>query len=96
MNGRDDIMKQVQIDEQLFKELIEYFFSEDVITDSKADNIRQQLNEKLDKLIARELFTKYKRAITVAEREEFRKEYLQHKGISSKFISETEVKYKNM
>lgn len=42
---------------------------------------KPSLDEKLDKIIAREFFTKYKRAPTEAERETFQKAYLDHKGI---------------
>lgn len=85
--------KQIQIDEELFRNLLEYFFNENATNSYQADLIRQQLNDKLDKLIARELFTKYKKAVSSAEREKYRKEYLEHRGISSKFISDTEIKY---
>ncbi len=86
-------MKSVQISDELFKSLLEYFFSESSPSDHQSDFIRQQLNAKLDKLISRELFTNYKRAASLEERERYRKEYLKHIGVSSGFISEMEIKY---
>lgn len=85
-------MKQIQIDEELFRDLLGYFFNENAPDDYNANLIRQQLNDKLDRLIAREIFTKYKKAVTSEEREKYRKEYLEHRGISSKFISNTEIR----
>ena len=46
-----------------------------------AEDIRKALETKLDKIIARELFTKYKRSPSGEEREAARKAYLDHKGI---------------
>ena len=91
---RGDKVKNIQISEELFNMLLDYFFGELSPTDFQSDIIRQQLDDKLDKLIAREIFTRYKRALTPAEREKYRKEYLKHIGISSSFISEIEVNYK--
>lgn len=55
-------MANIQVSEELFCNLIDYFFTDEIPQEWQADEIRQQLNEKLDKLISRELFTKYKRS----------------------------------
>lgn len=87
-------MGKVQIDEDLFRDILEYFFGDEFPTGLGADEIRKQLEDKLEKLISRELFTKYKRAATPSEREQARKEYLDHKCILPSFRSDTEVKYR--
>lgn len=79
--------KQIQIDRELFINLCDYFLGGE---EELADNIKEQLDSKLDKLIARELFTKYKRSTTGAEREQARQAYLAHKGILQAWRSEQE------
>ena len=83
--------KQVQISEELFCDLLDYFFqSEWTGADFLADDIRKQLNDQLDKMIARELFTKYKRSPTGAEREQARQAYLDHVGMLRSFRTDEE------
>ena len=72
-------MKQVQIPQELFVQLIHYHLMED---DSYMDEIRIGLEKKLDAMVLHELYEKSKTAPTEAEREKFRKEYLDRKGIS--------------
>lgn len=83
--------RQIQIDESLFREICEFFFGEEAPNGYEADIIRQGLDQKLDKLIARELFSKYKRSPTGAEREKARNEYLDFKGILKDWRSEKEI-----
>lgn len=84
--------RQVQIPEELFDNLLDYFFeSKWTGADFLADDIRRQLNSKLDKMITRELFTKYKRTPTGAEREQARQEYLDRRGILSDFRTDKEI-----
>lgn len=82
--------KQVQIDEDLFLDLLSYFNSDDPSPDV-ADQIRSALEEKFDKLVARKLFTDYKRAPTPAEREAARQQYLDHAQISNSYRSPVET-----
>lgn len=72
--------RQVQIDWDLFCNLVDYFQigGEYQGEEWLANDIRTALNAKIDKIIARELFTRYKRTPTGAEREQARKEYLDH------------------
>ena len=85
--------KSVQIDTQLFLALYNYFFDDDnAPQDYEADEIRRKLQEKVDKLIDREIFTRYKRASTPQEREEYRQRYLDRKGISKSFRTDVEQK----
>lgn len=82
--------KQIQIDKELFDDLIDYFRSEDFPGGWFADEIRRKLNSKLDKMLARELFSQYRHSPTGAERELARKAYLDHKGISASFRTDSE------
>ena len=82
--------RQIQIDWELFLDLYDFFFSDEAPEGYEADKIRNQMSEKIDKIINRELFSKYKRSPT--EREAARQEYLNHKGISKSFRSDNETK----
>lgn len=82
--------KQVQIDEDLFLDLLSYFNSDDPSPDVAAQ-IRSALEDKFDKLVARKLFTDYKRAPTPAEREAARQAYLDHAQISKSYRSPVET-----
>lgn len=86
-----DLMSSVNINEDLFRELLNIFFSEDPPQSYEADIICQQLEEKLDKLISRELFLKYKRSPCGAEHETYRQRYLNHKCIPQSFRTRNEV-----
>lgn len=81
---------QVQISLDLFLDLLCYFNAEDP-SPAEASIIHAALEEKLDKLIARKLFTDYKRAPTPAEREAARQAYLDHAQISKSFRSPVET-----
>ncbi len=75
-------MKQVQISEDLFLSLIKYHILEYYNEEEKIVN---QLNEKLDRIVNRKLYTKYKTALTEEEKEKARQEYLDRKGIPLQF-----------
>ena len=75
-------MKNVQISHELFMTLIKYFFFE---RENLFSEIQKELERKLDALVARELYTKYKTAPTEEEKEKARQEYLHKKGIHSSF-----------
>lgn len=82
--------KQVQIDWELFLDLYDFFFREESPEGFEADEIRKKMSDKVDKIISRELFSKYKRSPTGAEREAARQEYLNHRGISKSYRSDRE------
>ena len=67
----------VQIDLQLLVKLWTYFYEIDNRTNAEQEMFTE-LDEKIDKLIARTLYTKYRRSATPEEREAARQEYLQH------------------
>ena len=75
-------MKHVQIQQELFVLLIHYHLMED---DSRVDKIRIGLEKKLDAMVNREVYSKSKTAPTEEEREKFRQEYLDRRGIPENF-----------
>ena len=75
-------MKQVQIPQELFVQLIHYHLMED---DSHVDEIKIGLEKKLDAMVLRELYGKSKTAPTEDEREKARQEYLERRGIPDSF-----------
>ena len=75
-------MKQIQIPEQLFMELVKFHLLD---MDENFPNIKQGLEKKLDALVMRDLYSKYKTAPTEEEREQARKGYLDRRGVSEKF-----------
>ena len=75
-------MKQIQIPEQLFMELVKFHLLD---MEENFPNIKQGLEMMLDALVMRVLYYKYKTAPTEEEREQARKEYLDRRGVSDKF-----------
>lgn len=75
-------MKNVQIKYELFLELIKYHL---LGTDADTEKINKGLTEKIDALVMRELYTKYKTAPTEEEKEKARKEYLDMRGVNESF-----------
>lgn len=91
--------RQVQISLELFCDLVDYFYPDnekDYPTGYEADIIRKQLSDKMQSIINRELFTRYKTAKTSAERERYRREYLKQRGFSNAFISDVEKHYSDI
>ena len=74
--------KNVTIPEELFIDLVKYFLA-DIRWDE--DRIRSGLQEKLEAMVKRELYTRYKTAGTPEEREKARQEYLENVGIPENF-----------
>ena len=75
-------MKNVQISEELFVAIMRYFMLEQV---ELLPQIKQGLEKKLDAMVMRELYTKYKTALTEEEKEKARKEYLDRRGVPESF-----------
>lgn len=75
-------MKNVQISKELFFSLLRYFL---MGQEEKFEEIKNCLEQKLDALVMRELYTKYKSAPTKEEREQARKEYLERRGVPENF-----------
>jgi hypothetical protein len=74
--------RNVQIPYELFFQLLQYFLMENY--ESK-EIIRQGLERKLDTMVNRELYSKYKTAPSEEEREKSRQEYLDRRGIPENF-----------
>lgn len=75
-------MKNVQISHELFIALVKYFLLEQ---DELFTEIKKGLEKKLDALVTRELYTKYKTAPSEEEREKARLEYLDRRGVPDSF-----------
>lgn len=75
-------MKKVQISEDLFFLLIKYHLAD---IDEVLPEIKKGLEKKLEMLVRRDLYTKYKTASTEREREEARKAYLDKVGMHRNF-----------
>ena len=74
--------RNVQIPYELFFQLLQYFLMENYESE---EIIRQGLERKLDTMVNRELYSKYKTAPTEEEREKSRQEYLDRRGIPENF-----------
>ena len=75
-------MKQIQIPEQLFMELVKVHLLD---MEESLPSIKQGLEAKLDALVMRNLYSKYKTAPTVEERKQARNEYLDRRGVPESF-----------
>lgn len=79
---RMDKMGNVQISQELFMQLLRFHLIED---ESCEKEIKQGLEKKLDKMVMRDLYGKFKTAPTEEERERARKEYLDRRGVPESF-----------
>ena len=75
-------MKNVQVPQQKFMKLLRYHLRDD---DSCADDVKKGLEQKMNTMVERELYTKSKTAPTEEERENARQEYLDRRGIQADF-----------
>ena len=75
-------MKNIQIYEELFFALLKYHLVE---IDDVLPEIKKGLEDKLEAMVRRELYTKYKTAPTEEEREKARQEYLKKVGMHRSF-----------
>lgn len=85
----------IQIPVELMAELIEYFYPDsdpERPTGVLADSIRNQIEDKMQKIANRALFSEYKTATTPEQRESARRAYLKERGFTDSFISNSEIK----
>ena len=75
-------MKNVQVPQQLFMKLLRYHL---LVVDCCADDVKKGLEQKMNTMVERELYTKSKTAPTEEEREKARQEYLDRRGIQADF-----------
>ena len=83
-------MKSIQIKQELFIKLIQYFYSEEIGYDNEElfdleREIKSELQKKLDKVSMLSYYTAYKTAQTEQEREVARKKYLDERGVPESF-----------
>ena len=71
-------MKTVQIPYDLFLDLAMYHLRGE---DEYEEEIRQGLEQKLDAILNRQIYSRYKTAPTEEEREQARQEYLDRRGV---------------
>ena len=75
-------MKNVEISQELFMQLLRFHLIGDENCEGK---IKQELEQKLDRMVMRDLYSKSKTAPTEGEREQARKEYLDRRGMPDSF-----------
>ena len=75
-------MKNVMVTEELFGKLLKYHLLDQK---KEEDDIKKGFEKKLDTMINRKLYRKYKTVATEEEREKYRQEYLEKKGIPESF-----------
>ena len=75
-------MKNVMVPEELFGKLLKYHLLDQK---QEEDDIRKGLEKKLDAIVNREVYSTSKTAPTEEEREKFRQEYLNRKGMHGSF-----------
>ena len=75
-------MKNIQIPQELFMKLLRYHLLDD---DSCTEDVKKGLEQKMNTMVERELYTKSKTAPTEEEREKARQEYLDTRGIQADF-----------
>lgn len=89
------MQKSIQIEFDLFVDIITYFLKEndeDELLELQ-NRIENGLQNKVDKIISRQLFSMYKKAPEGSEqREEYRNKYLDHIGIHKDFRTSEEWK----
>ena len=82
MRNDDMSERKIQIPEKVFYELVKFHLLGE--TDAE-EEIKTQLEKKLDALADHQLYTRSKKAASQNEREQARKEYLERRGISAAF-----------
>ena len=75
-------MKNIQISEELFLALIKYHLLE---MEEFSGKIEKGLEDKLEAMTKRELYTRYKTAPMAEEKEKARQEYLKKVGMHKDF-----------
>lgn len=88
--------KTIRISSKLFVKLLQYF-NDTTLTDNEllelTNQISSELDDKLDKLVQRDLFTRYKTATTEEQREKARQKYLDSVGIHKDFRTDKEISF---
>lgn len=77
-------MKNVQISQELFLKLAQYFYLDNTSDELKND-IRRDIEHKIDALMKHQLYTDYKMSDNEHDREIARQKYLNAVGIQESF-----------
>lgn len=75
-------MKSIQIPYELFVDLVLYHLNGE---DDCEEEIQQGLEQKLDAMLNRQLYSQYKAAPTEEQREQARQEYLDRRGVPQSY-----------
>ncbi len=75
-------MSNVLISTELFTDMVKYFL---LGQEERLPDIQKGLEQKLDTMVNRELYTQYKTAPTEAERNKARRDYLDRRGVLEDF-----------
>ena len=75
-------MKNVQIPYDLFWALLQHHL---MMEEGYEEEIQQGLEQKLDTMVNRQLYSQYKTAPTEEQREKARQEYLDRRGVPQSF-----------
>ena len=83
-------MKKIQIEQDLFVQMVKYFFSDELGFDDDDvcefyHDIKKGIDKKLDAVSKRSYYTQYKTADTQEEREKARLKYLDAVGMHEDF-----------
>ena len=84
-------MKKIQIEQDLFVQMVKYFFSDELGFDDDDvcefyHDIKKGIDKKLDAVSKRSYYTQYKTADTQEEREKARLKYRDAEGMSEGVI----------
>ena len=77
--------KQIQIPERLFNLIAVMALDETQRTDQNYDQLKKGITDKLNRQIDHDYYSQYKSAPTEEQREAFRQQYLDRKGIPDNF-----------
>jgi hypothetical protein len=80
--NRKESNENVQIPYELFVDLVLYHLNGE---DDFDEEIRQGLEQKLDAMLNRQLYSQYKTAPTEEQREQARQEYLDRRGVPQSY-----------
>lgn len=69
-------MKHIQITEELFLMLCNYFLNNDT---AQHESIKNELDKKLDKMVLRQIYSEYKGTESDTERAKLKSEYIDYK-----------------
>ena len=75
-------MKQIQIPEELFVALMKYHLLD---MEEVQPEIKKGLEDKMDSISMRQLYSKYKTTPTEEEKQKARQEYLDRRGVPESF-----------